>query len=384
MNSNALEINSINATAAISTKVFAGLNGYAALVHEWNSLASLSGHHFLHFPAWYGAELEARKDPDSIYFVGLYDNKRLFAVLPFERLAIKKGVFGTFILQLFYPNEMGVNDVLSDRPLHPYRQQVLAALRRELPFFLFIRWQCVLSNGCAISMLGENESARISHQSKFIDFSSGFTAFWEGYSSKFRKGLLKKMRKAEEQGELKLLCATSPEDLVPAFEHFLEVEDSGWKGQLGTSIRKQPEKLAYYQRLFRLYGEQQRCQINILYSNDTPIAAQFGIRVGARLFLLKIGFREDFAAVSPGYLLLYKVVEHLAEEGQLNSISFVTGVNWIDRWHPSHIDAGVFYQGSGTWYSELAVTVAKKVIERRERQKAAETSAVNTDDSSDD
>lgn len=382
MNNNVLELDSLQLAGAAEAKIFAGQRGFAALLPFWQELAAKRGYHFLHFPSWYSAELQALGDAAEIFFVALYEDDQLFAVLPFERTYLRKGHLAMPVLQLFYPNEMGVNDVLSDRPLAPYRRTILAQLRRELPFFLFVRWQCVLENGCAVSLLPAGRDLRVTHASKFIDFSHGFTAFWESYSNKFRKGLLKKLRKAEEQGELRLLCATTADELFAAFEDFLAVEDSGWKGERGTSIKKQPRKLAYYRQLLKEYGDLGLCQINILYSNDTPIAAQFGVRVGRRLFLLKIGFREDYAAVSPGYLVLYKLVEQSAALGVIDSVSFVTGVNWIDRWHPKHIPVGVFYLSNGAWYSELFVKAMEKAIAIRERRRQPEATAENaeTDD----
>lgn len=373
----------MQATNVVAVKVFGGHEGYAQLLPQWQELAAASGYHFLHFPYWYGAELQALGgSAASIFFVALYDAGRLFAVLPFERVFLRKGRVALPVLQLFYPNEMGVNDVVSDRPLTPYRNVLLSSLRREIPFFLFIRWQCVLENGCAISLLPPDKNLRVTHASKFIEFSQGFTSFWESYSSKFRKGLQKKLRKAEEQGDLRLVCATTAEELPVAFEDFLTVENSGWKGEGGTSIKKQPRKLAYYQYLLKEYGERDRCQINILYSNEVPIAAQFGVRVGRRLFLLKIGFREDYAAVSPGYLILYKLVERSAEVGEIDSVSFVTGVNWIDRWHPKHISVGIFYLSNGTLYSELLVKSLVKAIAIRDRRRQPEaaTESAESDD----
>mgnify|MGYP001496408257 CR=1 FL=1 len=383
MSSGALEMLSTEVSGAISARIFIGKSGFADLQPEWDKLATACGYHFLHFTAWYQAELECLENTNTVFFVALYDGGRLFAVLPLERVFLRKGRLSLPVVQLFYPNEMGVNDVLADRPLAPYRKLLQATLRRELSFFAFIRWQCVLENGCAIGLLPPEKKPRITHASKYIDFSQGFTTFWDSYSSKFRKGLLKKLRKAEEQGELRLVCATTTEDLPQAFEDFLTVEDSGWKGERGTSIKKQPKKLAFYRHLLKEYGERGICQINILYSKDVPIAAQFGVRVGRRLFLLKIGFREDYAAVSPGYLVLYKLVEESAARGEIDSVSFVTGVNWIDRWHPRHLDVGIFYLGNGSWLSDIIVTGLVAAIEIRERRKqpAQATDAADGDDS---
>lgn len=366
MSSNALELRSVDTVASMAVKVLAGKAGYTSLLPEWDRLALGRGTHFLHFPGWYGAELDVLEDDSQVFFVALYEDDTLFAVLPFQRVFIHRRHVTLPVLQLFYLNEMGVNDVVADRPLLPYRRDILRALREHVPYFAFIRWQCVMENSCAASLLRAGAVSRITHVSKYLDLSSGLASFWKNYSSKFRKGLQKKLRKAEEQGELRLLFATRPAELALAFEDFIAVEDASWKGECGTSIKKQPRKLAYYQRLLRYYGDRGLCQINILYSDDTPIAAQFGLRIGGRLYLLKIGFREDFAAVSPGYLALYKLIEQSAQRGDVRSISFVTGVDWIDRWHPSHLTVGVYYLGNGTWPSELLVRAVARLVQLRE------------------
>lgn len=366
MSCSALDLVSMTA-AAVNIRIFSGKTGFAALQPEWAELASASAYHFLHYPTWYGAELANRENTDAIFFVAFYEAGRLFAVMPFERAFLRKGRLRVPVMQLFYPNEMGVNDVISNRALALYRTLMVSTLRRELPFFCLIRWQCVLENGRAVSLLPPGEKPRVTHASKFIDFSQGFNAFWDGYSSKFRKGLLKKKRKAEEHGELRLVCATAMEELSQAFADFLAVEDSGWKGERGTSIKKQPKKLAFYHYLLNEYGASGICQINILYLGELPIAAQFGVRVGRRLFLLKIGYREDYAAVSPGYLVLYKLAEQSAARGDIDSVSFVTGVSWIDRWHPRHLDVGIFYFGNGSWLSGLVVMVLVRAIKIRDR-----------------
>ncbi|MCR6653046.1 MAG: hypothetical protein NVV73_16855 [Cellvibrionaceae bacterium] len=156
MSCSALDSVSMTA-AAVNIRIFSGKTGFAALQPEWAELASASAYHFLHYPTWYGAELANRENTDAIFFVAFYEAGRLFAVMPFERALLGKGRLRVPVLQLFYPNEMGVNDVISNRVLAPYRTLLVNTLRRELPFFCLIRWQCVLENGRAVSLLPPSE-----------------------------------------------------------------------------------------------------------------------------------------------------------------------------------------------------------------------------------
>jgi hypothetical protein len=335
--------------------LYRGCVGFRLLRDDWEAFACRFGTHFLHFPAWYGAELEHSGD-EGVYFLALRDRSaELVAVLPLQHRQLSFKGISVPILQIYYQSEMGVNDVLSRQPLRQHWAAICDFLRREMPFFLFMRWQCAIENGWAVTAAPSPDEIRHSHDSKFLGFPNGSQAFLECYSSKFKTGLLEKMRKLAGLGELRLEISSSVRELPTAFEHFLDVEDSGWKGQEGTSIRKQPWMEKYYRHLLEHYGRLGLCRINFLFLGETAIAAQFSIEVAECLYLLKIGFREEHSECSPGALLLYKLVLHHCENGPVKAISFVTGVPWIDRWHPSTAKVFVFYTDCGTLLSKLAV-----------------------------
>ncbi len=353
----------------VTVNVHRGTAGLAQISDRWLRLAGAAGDHFLHFPGWYQAELQNRPQDTLILFVTVSRDDELLAVLPFEKQILKKGRLEVPILQLFYQNEMGVDDILSQVDLAPMLGAIKKALRKSAGYFALIRWQCVLASGHATRYCHLASLVKVTHASKYLAFEQGFDAFWAGYSSKFRKTLTKKIRKAEEGGVLRLRCVTNAQELPEAFDVFLALEDSGWKGERGSSIRKQPVKLAYHETLLDAYGRLGKIQINLLYLNDQPLAAHFGIRIGKRLYLLKIGFREDFAAVSPGFIILYKLIEQMSREGELTSISFVTGVDWIDRWHPGVDPAGVAYTDNGDFHSKILIVAMRKYIQRRDARK---------------
>lgn len=368
-------------TDTVIIELGVGRAGFQAIKGPWQNLAERSGYHFLHFPGWYEAQLANIEDDSSIFFVTVtHSVAGLCAVIPLEKCVVAKGPVKLPILQLFYPNEMGVNDILSCVSLVEYRGLIARKLRQSVGFFAFIRWQCIVQSGCAVRRIILPENARFTHQSKYLDFSQGLEAFWAGYNSRFRKNLQKKMSKAEEAGALSLVCATEGQALQEAFTTFLRVEDSGWKGERGTSVAKQPAKLAYYQTLLQSYSKTQNVQINVLYLDDAAIAAQFGIRIGDRLYLLKIGFSEAHAAISPGYLVLYKLIEEMGRDGVIKAISFVTGVDWIDRWHPAADPVGVAYSDNGLTYSKALLRGMQWYVARRKTTRTVSLAAVGQDD----
>jgi hypothetical protein len=334
---------------------------------EWEAFASRHASHFVHFPAWYGAELERSGDA-GVHFLAVRDAfAALIAVLPLEHrhYSLRRLGMAVPIVQLYYPNEMGVNDVLSREPLRPHWAAISRFLRDEMPFSLLMRWQCVLEDGWAVTAASSPSYVRSTHQSKYLGFADGWQAFVERYSPNFRARLGKKMHRMGRLGEVRLRVYAEASELPAAFEHLLRVEDSGWKGAMGTSMLKQPRVLQYYRHLLDHFGRLGLCRVNLLFLDDIPVAGHFAIEVGAVLYLLKIGFREDHAQCSPGAVLLYKLVQHCCERGPVKAVSFVTDVDWIDRWHPSAVQAGVFYTDCDSALSKVAVRMVRWL--KRER-----------------
>ena len=349
--------------------LYRGRAGFESLREDWDAFAFRYGSHFLHFPAWYGAALEYTGDV-GVYFLALRDRaSELIAILPLQYCHIVfKGV-PVPVLQIYDSNEMGVNDVLAREPLQQYWILLSDFLRREMPYFLFVRWQCILENGWARTIAPSQDSFRTTHDSKFLNFHRGAEAFFGSYSSKFKTGLLKKIRKISELGALRLEVVSNALELPAAFERLLNIEDSGWKGENGSSIRKQPGRQNYYRYLLEHYGRIGVCRIILLFLGETAIAAQFCIEIGEYLYILKIGFEEAYGEFSPGALLLYKSVYYHSENTPVRTISFVTGSEWIDRWHPSTVHAGIFYADRGTMVSKFAVRMLGWGVRWREQHK---------------
>lgn len=352
----------------VSLQLYRGRPGFDSLHDEWEAFARSHGSHFVHFPAWYGAELRRTGDK-RVYFLAVRDTRdELLAVLPLQHCRYPGHPLGLPIVQLYYPNEMGVNDVLSREPLRPHWPSIVRLLRRELPIALLMRWQCVLETGCAVTHGPSPAELRHTHQSKYLHFADGWDAFRAGYSPNFRAGMGKKTRRLERRGQVRVETTSEPSRLPTAFEAFLQVEDSGWKGAMGTSILKQPPVHAYYRHLLAHFGRLGLCRVSLLFIDNTAVAGQFGIEIGSCLYLLKIGFREDYGPYSPGAVLLYKLVQHYCEHGPATTMSFVTSVDWIDRWHPSAVQAGVFYTDCASVLSKAAVRLVRWLKTRSQPQ----------------
>jgi hypothetical protein len=96
----------------------------------------------------------------------------------------------------------------------------------------------------------------------------------------------------------------SPDDLRPLWGEVLRVEAAGWKGRSGTALRHHEALGAFFGAYAHRSVERKELRIGLLEIGGVAAAAVVAVETGDRLWLLKIGYDERFAAASPGMLVL--------------------------------------------------------------------------------
>ena len=322
------------------------LQGFNEIIEDWSQLSKNQGHHFTHSPFWYQANIEHYPEhATDCFFVCGYQDKILTFVLPLEKKSVANKNLGLHYLQLFYPNEMGVSDITSSKGLNVDWAAVIKAIKKAFPLAIFLRLQNILddshANNCGLTALSSYK--KTSHKPCYLDFQNGYEAFLEQYSTKFKRNLRRLVKKATAKGELKLDCVTQADQLDEAFTDFLDSEDSGWKGEAGSSVKKLEQLQKYYRHFVETYGRIGECQINLLKLDDEVIASQFCLKSKDTLYLLKIGFSDKHGDISPGQLLIDQLVQKGEQTQQFSRIHFVTDYQWMYRWKPSAQNAFLAY-----------------------------------------
>ena len=149
---------------------------------------------------------------------------------------------------------------------------------------------------------------------------------------------LRRLRK--KSAHVRVTRATSPEALSAAFETFLRIEASGWKGEEDTAIQGDAHLRGFYHQLISDPQPGIAAEINLLELDGQVVAGQLGLRTPGLLSLLKIGFDEAFAAASPGSLLLDEVLQQAVDDPATERVSLVTDPLWAERWHPERTAMG--------------------------------------------
>lgn len=330
-------------------RLYRGREGLHSLESYWHMLEmGLTSARFIHFYGWYKSYLEnSELNPDSVIFILVSDADMPLALFPLRRTSQRR--FGLLLRtwEIFWPNDMGISDVIFDKTdANRCMLQLLAQTLRthkDLAWDL-LRLQDILADSCALYSL---KAAPIAlsltlphHYSKYIRCDADYEIVMSRLSGHFRRNLRRQAKKINELGVIEYRFVSKEEDLDEAFNHFLQAEASSWKGDGGTAsaILLFEDKVNFYRTLMHEFSKHGACSINLMLLDGRCISSQFCLTVEDTLYLLKIGYSQEYHALGPGNVLLNELLRRCCADEKLQSISFVTGANWNDNWSPEYFD----------------------------------------------
>jgi CelD/BcsL family acetyltransferase involved in cellulose biosynthesis len=140
--------------------------------------------------------------------------------------------------------------------------------------------------------------------------------FLSGESDRKRSGsTAKKLRqdwnRLSALGRVDIANDRTVEGTRAAFEVFLELELSSWKGENGTALRSDDEDAAFARRLIADLAAHRGASVALLRVDGKPIAAQVLLYSASMAYTWKTAFDAAFAKFSPGALLIDKVSDEL-------------------------------------------------------------------------
>ncbi len=151
-------------------------------------------------------------------------------------------------------------------------------------------------------------------------------------SKKLQKNILRHKRNLSEFGNVQLQVSRAS-NIDKNIQSFLDVENSGWKEKEKTSIKSNSKLVEFYKKLVHCWVTEEKGFIFSLALGDEVIASAMAVKFGNTLTLHKIAYDEQWAAHSPGSILIQSIFEY-CDTLMIKSISFGTNPKWAERWHP--------------------------------------------------
>lgn len=302
----------------------------ADLTDAWQALGTQAGGPIEHHE-WAAAILETARELDSPSVVAVNSGEQLVALaaLEIKRLA---GVRRQLMLGESWHREP--MDLLA-------RDEV--ALQHLAHALAKTRWPYVLGRLPAESNSVLALRAAFAGRAKIIERPQAATPFipldasWkqpeQHLNSGRRSDLRRAQRRAEKLGSVKAeVLSPAPHEVSDLLDEAFEVEARSWKGREGTALACDPLDAAFC-RAYALgasrTGILRICRLQI---DAQTVAVQIAMQQAGAFWLLKIGYDAEFAACSPGMLMLREAIAHAARAG-LRSFEFLgQSESWIETW----------------------------------------------------
>jgi len=113
-----------------------------------------------------------------------------------------------------------------------------------------------------------------------------------------------------------------------AFEEGLAIELASWKGERGTAIGSSRERRALYTSLLRSAPKTRPLFLQFLRARGERIAFEIAAEDATTHYALKISFRPEFSAYSPGHLL----IERAAADARSRGLARLDFMGWDQEW----------------------------------------------------
>ena len=335
-----------------------GLDGFERLAPAWSDLAkSMPAVRFNQFPEWYRAYLQSLEaNPSGVWIVAAYRNNRLVGIFPLHFQDFRGGAFRPRLLGTIEHDQMQLSDFVFAQT--PENGTLFDAFTHWLRTQQILRW-----DGLRLRKISHDSSIGFAARARLPKGTLALQYFASAYfltdrtydqatqamTAKFNSNLRRRARIAEQSAPLRHEVYRRAEELPAAFEEFLQLEASGWKGEAGTSsaIRCQPRMLGFYTALVREFGASESCVINLLWHGDTAVAGQFCLQIDRTLYILKVGFSEAHSNFAPGILLLERVLRRTCEDPGIHILHLVNAPPWARCFQP--IVAGLWSYFAANW-----------------------------------
>lgn len=332
-------------------EIHKGLNGLTKIEAEWNNLFnSLSTPTYTQSSIWHKCYLQnLATDIQKCYYFCIYKNNSLIAIFPLEEARHKFYLLTLNTLKFSENNHFGLNSIIVDEDEDT--QAVFEFLYQTLKNEGSIKWHLIyleraIQNSQA-SLCKIKQSSLLSQSASNVcnilpiqDYEKTLEQFSKNFKGNLRKTRkkIKSLKKVEYESSN---CTT----LDAFFEHFLDIEASGWKGLAGKSsaIKLDPKLVNFYREVMHGFAKLGKMEINLMSLNDKPIAVQYSIILEPTVFLLKIGYDESCRKISPGNLLIEHKLKEYEKNPSLSNLNLISDAAWHTSWNPTILLAHDIY-----------------------------------------
>jgi len=146
-------------------------------------------------------------------------------------------------------------------------------------------------------------------------------------------------------------------------DEIVEISANSWKAKIGTDLRTNSQARQFLSEISGLFGPHGHVSIWIARDGTTPIAYEFHVQYGDKLYPLRADFDEEYGTVSPGSVVEYSALQDLFKSQSASEYYSCAGdykylSHWTDE-YADHMNIDIF---SNNWKARLAYAIEHKFV----------------------
>jgi CelD/BcsL family acetyltransferase involved in cellulose biosynthesis len=326
--------------------VYRGKEGLESIAEDWLRIEkAIQNRHLGHSYYYYASCLDGLVSAaDEICFYTVWKNHQITAILPLQLSTRRFSGLHTRVLEspsaIYLPfYDIISNDSAGDPNITEIAVQLLKAAAD-------LRWDVLLFNSVPeksriardLSAASPCRMRKLAAHSDYLTCQP-FEEYKRILSKNFRGNLRKALNKLNARTGVQYVCRQEKAEAEIALSRFVELEAAGWKGKVGGAIAQRPQLNRYYLSLINCFDREPtaRCEINELWVEDLLASSQICLRLDDTVYVLKVAYREDFANLAPGNLLLAWLINRSAVNDGVRFVNLVSDTEWHIDWRPETI-----------------------------------------------
>jgi len=160
------------------------------------------------------------------------------------------------------------------------------------------------------------------NRSPYIHVEGDWGTYFAHRSRKFKSSMRNKLNRVNRFGDAVIERVEKKEDLDRCLAMICDVSSKSWKHDVGKSLPKRPDQMAFYKRITKTLGEKGWIKIWLLKHRDCCIAFEYHLVYKGVVYPIRADFDEEYNAISPGSFLEYNVIKRIFDDAGIQQYDF--------------------------------------------------------------
>ncbi len=348
---------------AVTARVIDNYDDFLALESTWTELVGRSSitHPFLEH-CWVRTWWECFGRGSRLHVVVVSEGAKAIAIAPL--IVSKTSIFGITARRLgfFYNSHVPRGGFIVAEGARKAYEVIWKTIRRSAAWD-FIQLCQLTEDSEALQYIRELAHHDVlpaglwkSGASPRVHLNRTWDEYHQTLPSKHRSNLRNRFKRLEQAGPVELDTVTGGGRREDALREGFALESAAWKGANGTAILNNESVARFYELFSKRAAEHGWLRLNFLRAAGRPVAFDYSLEYGGRIFLLKLGYDPCFSPYSPSNLLLGTTLKEAFSKG-LSEYDFLgEEAEWKRCWTTD--------TQSNFWFYVFAPSVRGRLLHR--------------------